>query len=239
MAQHRSRFSTSPKVTQPAPEDKAHALHGGATAHAVEGLRRMVLDGSLSTGEQIRQQEMAEALSVSRVPLREALNVLANEGLLQHRLNSGYFVVKRSPDEVRQIWRMLDMLEDELLLSIAWPGKPVVRELRRLNAAMRLAVRDTDWPTLLTLNRDFHFLIFDLSPDKLVLGEVQRLWTLASILIGQKIAHPDAAVRTLVEHDAIIDAVEREDRELCRKRMKEHRLSTHPQGPQLVPRART
>jgi DNA-binding GntR family transcriptional regulator len=198
----------------------------------------MVLDGTLTAGEQIRQQEMAEALSVSRVPLREALNVLASEGLLQHRLNSGYFVVKRTSDEVRQIWRMLAMLEDELLLSMEWQGKHVARELRRLNAAMRLAVRDQDWPTLLTLNREFHFVLFNLSPDKLVLAEVQRLWTLASSLIAQKIAHPDAAARTLVEHDAIIDAVEREDRELCLKRMAEHRLSTHPHGPQLVPRAR-
>ena len=44
----------------------------------------MVVNGELSPGEQIRQEEMTEQLEVSRVPFHEALNVLADQGLLFH-----------------------------------------------------------------------------------------------------------------------------------------------------------
>ena len=58
-----------------------------AMENALQRLRAKVISGELSPGEQIRRQEMAELLGVSRVPLREALNVLADQGLLLHRPN--------------------------------------------------------------------------------------------------------------------------------------------------------
>lgn len=199
----------------------------GATLSTVDNLRRMLLDGTLGGGEQIRQEEMAEMLSVSRVPLREALNVLASEGLLQHRLNAGYFVPKRTPAEVRQLVRMVSLLEDELLLTMEWPNADLLQDLRGLNASMREATEQRNWPQLAHLNRDFHFRVFDLSNERLILAEVQRLWMLASSVNILKLADLESARRTLVEHDAIIDALKKRNRDLCLKRMSEHRLSTH------------
>lgn len=195
---------------------------------ALQRMRRMVLDGSLSPGEQIRQQEMAELLGVSRVPLREALNVLADQGLLQHRPHAGYFVSKRSSEEVRQIRRMLELLETELLASIQWPSATVMKQLRQLNEQMRSATQAHDWIGLMQLNRDFHFRIFGLSPDRLILDELQRLFALADPLIAQKLANPASAERTLTEHEAILDALERADRQGCQARMAEHRDSSNP-----------
>jgi len=199
-----------------------------AMGQALLRMRRMVLDGSLSPGEQIRQQEMAELMGVSRVPLREALNVLADQGLLQHRPHSGYFVSKRSPEEVRQIHRMLELLETELLASIQWPTATVMKQLRQLNEQMRSATQAHDWIGLMQLNRDFHFRIFGLSPDRLILDELQRLFSLADPLLAQKLANPASAVRTLIEHEAILDAIERGDRDACQARMAEHRNSSNP-----------
>jgi DNA-binding GntR family transcriptional regulator len=199
-----------------------------AMEQALQRMRRMVLEGKLSPGEQIRQQEMAELLGVSRVPLREALNVLADQGLLQHRPHSGYFVSKRSPEEVRQIRRMLELLETELLASIQWPSAAVLKQLRQQNEQMRSATQAHDWIGLMQLNRDFHFQIFGLSPDRLILDELKRLFTLADPLIAQKLANPASAMRTLTEHDAILDALERADRDACQARMADHRDSSNP-----------
>jgi DNA-binding GntR family transcriptional regulator len=199
-----------------------------AMEQARQRMRRMVLDGSLSPGEQIRQQEMAELLGVSRVPLREALNVLADQGLLQHRPHSGYFVSKRSPEEVRQIRRMLELLETELLASIQWPTSAVLKQLRQQNEQMRSATQAHDWIGLMQLNRDFHFRIFGLSPDRLILDELQRLFALADPLIAQKVANPASAARTLAEHEAILVALGNADRAGCQARMAEHRNSSNP-----------
>lgn len=202
-----------------------------AMEQALTRIRVMVLDGSLSPGEQIRQQEMAERLGVSRVPLREALNVLADQGLLQHRPHAGYFVYKRSPEEARQIRRMLELLETELLASIRWPSPAALDQLRNLNEEMRVVSTAHDWIGLMRLNRDFHFRIFGLSPDRLILDELQRLWALADPLIARKLGNPDAAARTTREHDAILDAIARADLPGCQARMSEHRDSSDPRPP--------
>ena len=58
---------------------------GGAVERALQRLLMMIMCGELSPGEQIRQQKMAGQFGISRVPLREALNVLAQQSLLVHR----------------------------------------------------------------------------------------------------------------------------------------------------------
>ena len=195
---------------------------------ALSRLRNMIIDGTLAPGEQIRQQEMAEQFGVSRVPLREALNVLADQGLLQHRPHSGYFVVKRTPSEVDQIRRMLEYLEGDLMSSVEWPTQATLVELRRMNDRMRDCVARHEWSALFLLNREFHLRIFDLSPDRLVLQETQRLWNLADPQIAMRISSPEAAERTVVEHEAILVALARHDRAGCRTAMDHHRNSSVP-----------
>src|SRR5258708_12011110 len=85
-----------------------------AMEQALEHLRAMIVTGELSPGEQIRQQEMADHLGFSRVPLREALNVLADQGLLLHRPHQRYFLANPPPTELAPIRRMLPLLEDDL-----------------------------------------------------------------------------------------------------------------------------
>src|ERR1700750_2213320 len=141
---------------------------------ALQRMRAKVVSGELMPGEQIRQEEMAGELGVSRVPLREALNVLADQGLLIHRPNSGYFVAKRAPNELAQIRRILQLLENELMASIEWPDAKCIEELRALNEQMRGCVDAADWTPLVRLNREFHLKIYELSPFRLILDEVKR-----------------------------------------------------------------
>lgn len=202
---------------------------------ALERLRAKVIGGELMPGEQIRQQEMAEELGVSRVPLREALNVLADQGMLLHRPNQGYFVAKRAPNEQAQIRRMLQLLENELLSSIVWPDARELAHLTKLNEQMKAAARSTDWTPLVPLNREFHLRIFSLSPYSLVLGEVQRLWGLADPFIATKMSLPDARARTVQEHDRIVEALHRQDMALCLAEMDAHRLSTSSGLPPELP----
>lgn len=216
----------------PAPTARAAppSKEPGAMERALHRMRVMVLEGTLSPGEQIRQQEMAELLGVSRVPLREALNVMADQGLLTHRPHAGYFVSKRNPDEVRQIRRMLELLENEVMSTIAWPTVQALDGLKALNQQMAAAVKAHDWVRLMHLNRDFHFQIFGLSPDHLILDELRRLWGLSEPLFAQKLAHPAAAERTLLEHDALIATLAARDRAASIHALDVHRNSSVP-GP--------
>ncbi len=204
-----------------APPQKANALE-----RTLGHLRTKVISGALMPGEQIRQQEMAEELGVSRVPLREALNVLADQGLLIHRPNSGYFVAKRARSELAQISRMLQLLENELIASIEWPDDDYIARMGALNAAMRVVATTEDWTPMIRLNREFHHLMFGLSPLRLIFEEVMRLWPLADTFISSKMSSQEARLRTVDEHDRIIESLRRRDHAHCLSAMEEHRAST-------------
>jgi DNA-binding GntR family transcriptional regulator len=190
---------------------------------ALARLRDMFLFGQLLPGEQIRQQQIAEEVGVSRVPLREALNVLAKQGALLHRPNQGYFVAKRLPIEQAQIRRMLELLEDELVSSLEWPDEATWRRLANLQECMRSLVEADDWTPMLKLNRQFHFEMFGLSPFKLILEQVDRLWTLAEPYTAAKLSTIDARHRTLSEHDELLNALLQRDRSKCVKILRQHR----------------
>jgi DNA-binding GntR family transcriptional regulator len=221
------------------------AREDGALDLALSKLREMIVAGALMPGEQIRQQEVADELGVSRVPLREALNVLARQGLLVHRPHQGYFVAKRLPMELAQVRRMLQVLEDELLKSLSWPDDARLAELAELNAQMLVHAERTDWMGMLPLNRRFHFRIFELSPYNLILDQVARLWDLAEPFIANKLALREARIRTCDEHTRLVDALRRRDRAACVQLLHDHRSSTvsglpydlpaHAQDPEALP----
>lgn len=200
----------------------------------LQQIRAKIVSGELHPGEQIRQHEMAEELGVSRMPLREALNVLAEQGLLMHRANAGYFVAKRAPNELAQIRRMLQLLENELFTSIEWPDPACLRELRDMNAQMRACAGAEDWSPLVRLNREFHLRIFSLSPHKLILEEVRRLWALADLFISTKMADSQARLRTVEEHEALIECLAAQNRTNCLETMELHRASTSMGLPSAV-----
>lgn len=209
-----------------APNRRALVKEGAGAERTVRELRNQVLKGRLLPGEQIRQEEIAEQLGISRVPVREALSILASEGLLTHRPHQGYFVTKRTPDELAQIGLMLALLEDELARTIAWPTEEFIAELRSLNEDMARLVDEPEWVDMVSLNHEFHLRIFGLSPLKLVLDEVRRLWMLADAFIAIDYATRDHRKRTIAQHERILKALAARSRARLLKSVRDHRDST-------------
>ena len=71
----------------------------------------MIFSGALQAGQALRQEEIARQLGLSRLPVREALNRLATEGLVELKPRRGFFVVSLKPDEIEDIFEMRAMLE--------------------------------------------------------------------------------------------------------------------------------
>ena len=207
----------------------------GAMGRALRQIKDMIVSGELNPGEQIRQEEMALKLAVSRVPLREALNVLADQGLLYHRPHQGYFVTKRDPCQFAQIRRMLHLLENELMATIAWPGTEELNRLRHLNAQMQHCVDAADVQQLIELNQQFHFAIFSLSPNRLIMDEVARLWALIEPGMWDKFDTHAQRLQTLTEHDQLIQALTEQDRAACVAQMEQHRYSPEAGMPLELP----
>lgn len=180
---------------------------GSATQKALQHLRFQIISGALMPGEQIRQQEMAEQLGISRVPLREALGILADFGLVDHKPNQGFFVVKRARNEVQQIVRMLNLLENELMSSLTVMPPESLDVLEKLHKEMAASVANEDWTPFLLKNREFHFRIFERSPHQVIFSEVQRLWLLADPHIALKLSTLEERRRAVREHGELLKAL--------------------------------
>jgi len=95
-------------------------------------LRRCINDGELRPGDVIRVDAVAEALGVSRIPVREALKILEGEGLVTHRPHVGYAVPSLTAEEIEEIYWLRALLEDQALR----------RALERATDDDRAAARD-------------------------------------------------------------------------------------------------
>jgi DNA-binding GntR family transcriptional regulator len=213
------------RVTGLTPAAVGEGAVRSAAGTALRKLRDLVVRGELKPGDQIRQDEMAAMVGVSRVPLREALRVLATEGLLTHRLNQGYFVANLSPEEFKQIVTLLEFLEIELLRTARWPTDDEIAQLREINAELSAATSAADPIASNEANRQFHFALFRLSPHKVYAAEAERYWALAEPFRLLHVATTDTeSIRS--QHEQLIDALAARDRALCLRVLNEHRRDT-------------
>jgi DNA-binding GntR family transcriptional regulator len=194
----------------------------GAVQAAAEAIRLMIRSRDLLPGEPIRQQEMAEQLGVSRVPVREALQVLETEGLLRHQPNQGYFVAKFSAEQLDQIYLMRQLLETALVRHLSWPTEEQLAAITAINDQLGRAAEDGAVATMAQLNRQFHEAIFALSSLETVHQEISRLWEISEPYRAFYLAGP-SRLRTAGEHEEMIDALRHRDLERLLDSLDRHR----------------
>src|ERR1700733_10948862 len=95
------------------------APHGVAPttlrAHVVKMLSAGILSGKYRPGDRLNESQIARELNISRIPVREALSQLQEQGLVQNRERRGMFVTNIGPEEVLQISSLRIVLETEAL----------------------------------------------------------------------------------------------------------------------------
>lgn len=128
-------------------------------------LRDGILSGELEPGERIVEEQLCADLGISRAPLREALRLLAQQGLVEHLPRRGSRVVRWSPDDVRQLFGLREVLERHAVES-ALPLQDPEAELAEVRGAldrMRAAAVDLDRDDA---HRAFHAAIVRLARNR-------------------------------------------------------------------------
>jgi DNA-binding GntR family transcriptional regulator len=133
----------------------------------VEVLKAWILDGTLSPGERIVESAVAKQLQVSRAPLREALWLLANVGLVQLRAHQGAFVARLSPQDIREIFEIREILETHAAKNVRAALTPdATARLERALTALEDAARDRDVARCTNADMDFHRTICELAGNR-------------------------------------------------------------------------
>lgn len=173
-------------------------------------VREMILTGQLLPGEKVHQSDLAEQLKVSRIPLREALSTLHAEGILTHKANTGYRIARFSSKDLSEIYLMRRLLETALLQSI--PLSPTAADqLEEINELMRATDPSVTPDVYQRLNHEFHFLLFEISPLRLVRKEVERLWYRSGFYRLLYLHEARTQLQVEADHEQIIRAVREND----------------------------
>lgn len=124
---------------------------------AADRIREQILSGGFRQGQRLVETRIAEQLSVSRGPVREAFKLLRAEGLVQEEPRRGTFVVSLSSRDVHEIYGLRAAIEGRAALIVAGRGDPDdLAELRRLLEALEAAVADPAGDSVLQCDLAFH-----------------------------------------------------------------------------------
>lgn len=201
----------------------------GRTALAVEisnHLRQMIFEGALEPGEKVREKLLTELFGVSRTPLREALKVLAAEGLLELIPNRGAVITRQSDGEIDEVFSVLAALEGlagECAAKSASDNE--LARISKMTRDLRQSYEDADRPTYFRINQAIHKAILEAASNdtltrshELVAFRVQRARYRANLT-------PERWRVAVEEHEAIAEALEARDADRCAALMRSHLLN--------------
>ena len=127
-------------------------------------LKTWILDGTLAPGERIVESTIAKQLQVSRAPLREALWLLANVGLVQLKAHQGAFVARLSQQDVREIFEIREILETHAAKKVRATLTPeAAKRLEGALTALEDAARERDVARCTNADMAFHRTICELA----------------------------------------------------------------------------
>lgn len=120
-------------------------------------LRQRIVEGQLAPGAKLNERELAELLNVSRTPLREAIRMLAAEGLVELLPNRGAVVAQMSAQDVADTFEVIAGLEGQSgELAAQRITEAELAEIRALHYEMMAAYTRRDLPTYYRLNAQIH-----------------------------------------------------------------------------------
>ncbi|GAA2901178.1 GntR family transcriptional regulator [Pseudonocardia halophobica] len=172
---------------------------------AAAAIRDLVMARRLVPGQQVRQEDLAQQIGISRGPIREALQILQSDGVVAYERNRGYFVTQFRADEMAQLYLARDLLETAVLTQLGTPPAGRVDELVAINERIRGIGQDVD--AMMRENDVFHNAILDLSTQRILVAEIQRIWRMSVAYRALSLSVLSDATLLAEEHDAMIQAL--------------------------------
>jgi DNA-binding GntR family transcriptional regulator len=188
-----------------------------------ERLRTLITRGDLAPGEKVPEKDLCKQFGVSRTPLREALKVLASEGIVTLRPNRGAMVTALTAEELEEVFPVMGALE---ALSGEIACKRItdreVQTIRKLHEAMVQHWKNGELQPYFRLNQRIHEAILEATRNE-TLKSIYRGLS-GRILSARYIANMSPArwAKAVEEHDAILKALDARDSARLSKILKAH-----------------
>lgn len=185
-----------------------HSLHESLVAP----LREMILQGELRPGDKVPEEQLCERFGVSRTPIREALKVLAAEGVLQILPHRGAIVARITEDQIEELFPIMASIERLAgLLACERATDADIARVRALHDRMMACFESGDEVDYLKHNRLIHESFFEIAGNVTLSAFYQQILTrihACRFVVRKSREHWANAVS---EHCAMIEALEARD----------------------------
>lgn len=204
-------------------------------------LRNAIVNHDYAPGQRLQVEQLATQLGVSRTPVREALNLLASEGLVKVRPRHGTFVAQVDDTAVAELYQMRLMIDTSVgkLLAPRLSPRQLQIVKRALDKLRRLIDGDTyrDYGAYLACDRAFHSTIVQqLGNSRLTALYEEINLPLWLVRAQQSAGTPQDASASLAEHEAIFAALQARDPGAAAEAMAGHiESSLHKLGARVSP----
>lgn len=190
-------------------------------------LRERIYAGTYGLGMQLRQEQLADDLQVSRTPLREALRVLEREGLLHSEPGRGARVVSADIRKLLAAYQIREVIDGlAARLAAQSPDEDARRSLRAHIEQQRAALEP--WhPAGYTLrNVEFHIAVIGLAGNEFVAGQIPLVRMTSQVFMPVGPVEEGRATLAVSEHDEIATAIADGDAEAAERLARRHIKTT-------------
>jgi DNA-binding GntR family transcriptional regulator len=190
------------ETSAPAPQLSRRALY----QDVAERLREQIFSRRLEPGSWIDEMKLAAEYGISRTPLREALKVLAVEGLVTMKLRRGAYVTEMSRDDVAQVYHLLGLLESDAAGVVAARASAAERaELQALHDRLEKQVRQRE--AFFASNEAFHMALLRIAGNRWALQMVADLRKVMKLNRHLSLFKQGRLADSLAEHRALMAAI--------------------------------
>jgi DNA-binding GntR family transcriptional regulator len=186
-----------------------------------ERLRTQIFNRELEPGAWIDEQKLSLEYGISRTPLREALKVLAVEGLVTMKVRRGAYVTEMSRDDVVQVYRLLALLESDAAGVVArQASEPQLASLRQLHERLEKQVRQRD--AFFAANEQFHMALLQIAGNRWCQQIVADLRKVMKLNRHHSLFKQGRLADSLAEHRALMAAIEAREAAKATRLMRAH-----------------
>jgi len=186
-----------------------------------ELLRQRIFQRQLEPGSWIDEMKLAEEYGISRTPLREALKVLAAEGLVTMKVRRGAYVTEVSEQDLAEVYHLLALLESDAAAVVAQRATDAdLKELQKLHAELASAQGNRE--KFFALNERFHMRLLELAGNRWRNQMVADLRKVMKLNRHNSLLKSGRLEESLQEHAAVMEALLRRDPEATMQRMQAH-----------------
>ena len=209
----------------PIPSNHSKPIRKTAKESAFIQIQEWIIDGTLQPGEKLYDTELAEALGVSRTPIRESLQLLEVQGFVEMYPGKATQVTEVNKEDIKELLPPLAAMQALAVeLAMSHMDQQTILQLEDINRQFAEAIQAQDFFSALKIDESFHKAIVDKADNRHIHSIVERLQAhVRRLFFNNSIILAD---RSIKEHAAIISAIKKQNLELASATMSKNWIRT-------------